>query len=309
MPNEETVRVHKERILNVLRHLQEHLDRDLSIEELAAVASFSEFHFHRIFREIVGEPVGEHVRRLRLERAALELYYTDRPIKQIAAEVGYGSHEAFTRAFIAHFGASPAEYRARLAKPWGSTLADTVFSPAESAGHDPFQIAERIRRIEITRTPSTRVAYMRSVGNYQTELAATWGRFFAWQSGRGLGGPSVAKYNLPLDNPDLTPPDKQRADCCLAVPDDFTAEGEVGVQTIPGGDYAVAVHVGPWPLVRMAWHWMFNVWLPRSGHRFRQGPAYEVFWNPGDTPIEQWELHIHVPIIPRPTPPAGLAAA
>src|SRR5215218_5823311 len=96
MPQPDTIQIHRERIMRVLHHLQEHLDRDLSIDELARLASFSEFHFHRIFREIVGEPVAEHVRRLRLERAALELYYTERPIKQIAADVGYGSHEALT---------------------------------------------------------------------------------------------------------------------------------------------------------------------------------------------------------------------
>src|SRR5215207_5728954 len=128
MPKEETVSLYRERILRVLQHLQEHLDRDLSIDELARLASFSEFHFHRIFREIVGEPVAEHVRRLRLERAALELYYTERPIKQIAADVGYGSHEALTRAFVTQFAATPADYRARLAKPWGSTLEDSVFT-------------------------------------------------------------------------------------------------------------------------------------------------------------------------------------
>jgi AraC family transcriptional regulator len=298
MPQSETVQIHRERILRVLHHLQEHLDRDLSIDELARLASFSEFHFHRIFREIVGEPVAEHVRRLRLERAALELYYTERPIKQIAADVGYGSHEALTRAFVAQFAATPAEYRSRLAKPWGSTLEDSVFSPAETAGYDPFQINERIRKIEIVQVPPQRVAYMRSVGDYQTELAATWGRLFQWMLPRGMGGQHARKFNVPLDNPDVTPPEKQRADCCIEVDDDFQPEGEVGVQMLPGGTYAVAVHVGPWPLVRMAWHWIFNVWLPRSGHRFRQAPAYEVFWNPGDTPIEQWELHIHVPIEP-----------
>jgi AraC family transcriptional regulator len=301
MPQSETTQVHRERILRVLKYLQENLERDLSVEELASIASFSEFHFHRIFRDIVGEPVAEHVRRLRLERAALELYYTDQPIKQIADDVGYGSHEALTRAFVSPLGASPGEYRARLATPWGSSLSDSIFSPAETAGCDPFQIVERIRRIEIVETSPVRVAYMRSVGDYQTEMAATWRRFAEWAIPRGLGGPDKRKFNVPLDNPDVTAPEKLRADCCVEVEDDVTGEGEVGLQTIPGGSYAVAVHVGPFPLVRMAWAWMFNVWLPRSGHRFRQAPAYEIFWNSGDTPIEQWELHIHVPIEPRPT--------
>ena len=59
-----------ERVLNVLVHIQQHLDDELPLDELAAVAHFSPYHFHRMFRGMVGESVEEHVRRLRLERAA-----------------------------------------------------------------------------------------------------------------------------------------------------------------------------------------------------------------------------------------------
>jgi len=62
---------------------------------------------HRIFRGVVGETVAEHIRRLRLERAAQRLKSGERPVTEIAFEAGYEAHEAFTRAFRARFGASP----------------------------------------------------------------------------------------------------------------------------------------------------------------------------------------------------------
>jgi AraC family transcriptional regulator len=67
---EQTFEDYRQRMLAVLVHIQRHLDADLSLEELATVASFSSFHFHRLFHSLVGESVKEHVRRLRLERAA-----------------------------------------------------------------------------------------------------------------------------------------------------------------------------------------------------------------------------------------------
>jgi AraC family transcriptional regulator len=67
-----------------LVHTQNNLDRPLSLEELASIASFSPYHFHRIFRGIVGESVKEHVRRLRLERAAHRLRFTGQPVTEIA---------------------------------------------------------------------------------------------------------------------------------------------------------------------------------------------------------------------------------
>src|SRR5467141_1408666 len=100
-----------ERILRVLLHIQRNLDRPLELEELASIACFSPFHFHRIFRGMVGESVMEHIRRLRLEQAAQKLRFSDSPVIDVALDAGYESHEAFTRAFSARFGMPPFSYR------------------------------------------------------------------------------------------------------------------------------------------------------------------------------------------------------
>jgi len=92
-----------ERILRVQLYIQKHLDEVLSLEELARMACFSPVHFHRIFRGILGESVKEHIRRLRLDRAALQLKGTDEPVTRVAFGAGYQTHESFSRAFRAMF--------------------------------------------------------------------------------------------------------------------------------------------------------------------------------------------------------------
>src|SRR5207302_10988331 len=72
----DTEQSYRQRILRVLVYLQQHLDEPLPLEDLARVACFSPYHFHRVFRGMVGESVKEHVRRLRLERAAQRLTAT-----------------------------------------------------------------------------------------------------------------------------------------------------------------------------------------------------------------------------------------
>src|ERR1700733_11647090 len=99
---------YKERILRVLTHIQEHLDEALELEDLARVGCFSSFHFHRIFAAMTGETIADHVRRLRLERAAMELRSGAKQGIQVALDSG---HEAFTRAFKAAYGSSPSEFR------------------------------------------------------------------------------------------------------------------------------------------------------------------------------------------------------
>ena len=90
-----------ERILRAADFVHSHLDEDLAAEKLAVIAGFSLHHFHRVFRGMTGESVMAFVRRLRLERAAGLLGRGRAPVTEIALASGYGSHEAFTRAFHA----------------------------------------------------------------------------------------------------------------------------------------------------------------------------------------------------------------
>ncbi len=75
---------YSERVMRVLNFIQKNLDRPLPLEDLAAVACFSPYHFHRVFRGMVGESVKQHVRRLRLERAAQHLKVSERPVLMTA---------------------------------------------------------------------------------------------------------------------------------------------------------------------------------------------------------------------------------
>lgn len=98
-------------ISNVLSYVQAHLDEELTPHKLADVACFSQHHFHRIFRAVVGESVMDHVRRLRLERAAYRLKTSQASVGSIALDAGYGAQEAFTRIFQACFGLAPRAFR------------------------------------------------------------------------------------------------------------------------------------------------------------------------------------------------------
>ncbi|KKK05949.1 helix-turn-helix domain-containing protein [Micromonospora sp. HK10] len=81
--------------------------------EVAARAHLSRFHFDRLVAAATGEPPGALRRRLLLERAAHRLTTSDRTVLDIAVEAGYGSHEAFTRAFQRAYGMAPTAVRRR----------------------------------------------------------------------------------------------------------------------------------------------------------------------------------------------------
>ena len=96
----------------VVDYIDRHLDKKLDLAALADVASFSPFHFHRLFRALMGEALGDYVRRRRLEIAGVRLLAQEGvSVLNIALGVGFGSAEAFTRAFRARFDCSPTEWR------------------------------------------------------------------------------------------------------------------------------------------------------------------------------------------------------
>ena len=93
-------------------HLAEALDdHDLTAEERAGRLHFSRYHFDRMIRSVAGEPPASLRRRILLERAAYRMITTTAPLIDIAVEAGYGSHEAFTRAFTRAYGVAPAAWR------------------------------------------------------------------------------------------------------------------------------------------------------------------------------------------------------
>ncbi len=86
---------------------------DATGEAWAARLHFSRFHFDRMIRTVAGEPPAALRRRILLERAAYRMVTTTAPLIDVAVEAGYGSHEAFTRAFTRAYGVPPATWRRR----------------------------------------------------------------------------------------------------------------------------------------------------------------------------------------------------
>lgn len=94
---------YRKRVCQAMNFISRNLDRDLSLEEVAGVASFSMFHFHRIFKAVVGETVAGFTRRLRLEFAANRLLSNQHEdITTIAIDCGFSSSQNFAKAFRQH---------------------------------------------------------------------------------------------------------------------------------------------------------------------------------------------------------------
>ncbi|MED3648400.1 AraC family transcriptional regulator [Halalkalibacterium halodurans] len=98
-------------VQRAIDYIETHLHEPISLEKVAAHASYSYFHFHRLFKATVGCTMSEYIKRRRLTKAAYALLETKASIIDIAFEYGYESQEAFTRAFKQWFNVLPGKYR------------------------------------------------------------------------------------------------------------------------------------------------------------------------------------------------------
>ena len=164
---------HHDRVNRVLDYIGQHLDEDLSLTRLSEIGCFSPFHFHRIFIGATGETLNNHVRRVRLERAALLMKTSPRKrITDVALEAGFAGTAEFSRAFRNHFGrtASSWDRRSPLEKSKickaPEMLSFYALEELESwkAAAKVRVHASRLTRISLCLYPSPRALWQQPIG-------------------------------------------------------------------------------------------------------------------------------------------------
>ncbi len=208
--------------------------------------------------------MGDFVRRLRLERAAVRMQQGDADLLRIALDAGYQSHEAFTRAFKKRFGMAPSLYRSEKRAMLEDILSRKGAFPVD---------------VRIVDLKPTRVASVRHVGPYE-EVGEAWNTLMKWGWPRMfLGKPEC--FGLCYDDPEVTPAEKIRYDACLEVGPKAREKGEVRIREIPGGTYAMTVHEGPYAGFADTYAGLFA--------EVAAGPIEGRQWTLGDAPsIEKY---------------------
>src|SRR5690242_9291047 len=157
-----------QRINRVIDHLRGNLDRHIKLDELAKVACFSEFHFHRIFGAVSGETLNNFTNRVRLEKAARLLRYTDWSLTDIALACGFSSSATFSRAFRSAYDTTPRHFR-KSGEIKKSKICKELFPAQEyllPMSADQKKAAFPVRLIDV---PERQVAYIRVTNAFEME--------------------------------------------------------------------------------------------------------------------------------------------
>ncbi len=284
------------RINRVLDYISAHPDRTFTLDELAKVAAFSPCHFSRLFAELMDESLFACIRRLRLERAAGKLRANrDASITAIALDCGFSSSAVFAREFRRHFGVSATAWRNNGKTERKECKAERKErkASAPSPRYDGSSTADAgatIRKgkqnmaqqqvkgdVAVKELPGYRVAYLRHIGPYEhSSISRVWDRLCRWAGPRGLLQ-SGQTLGISHDDPEITPSAKLRYDAGVTVGPDVKPEGEISIQELKGGQYAVCRVTCTPAQIKDAYHWLFAEWFPQSGWQCADGPGYEQY--------------------------------
>ncbi|MFH8346881.1 GyrI-like domain-containing protein [Streptomyces sp. NPDC018045] len=259
-----------ERLNEALDHIEAHICRRIEVTELARIARTSEYHFRRMFSALAGISLSEYIRRRRLTVAGAEVLTGERTLLDIAIRYGYGSGEAFARAFRAVHGVGPGEARRdgaalrsqprmsfRLIVEGSSSMRYRITEKEE------FHVVGKKARVPLVHQGANPAIaeFIRGIGQ------ETIRRIAALSDQQPEGIVAVC------DDLDPSRAEGTELDYYHGVVTQADAPGDLDTLVVPPGTWAVFEDSGPYPeALQLLWRDVFTQWFPSNPYQSRPGP-------------------------------------
>ncbi|WP_413803153.1 AraC family transcriptional regulator [Streptomyces iranensis] len=259
-----------ERLNEALDHIDSRLDQRIEVAELARIAMTSEYHFRRLFSALAGISLSQYIRRRRLTLAGAEVLAGERTLLEIAVRYGYGSGEAFARAFRAMHGVGPGEAR-RAGAPLSSQPRMSFRLIVEGSSSMRYRVVEK-ERFQVVgkkvRVPLVHegvnpgiAEFIRGIGQETIRRIAA----LSDQEPEGILGVS--------DNLDPSRAEGTELDYYHGVVTGAAAPEDLDTLAVPAGTWAVFENSGPFPrALQYLWRDVFTQWFPSNPYQSRPGP-------------------------------------
>ncbi|MER6711639.1 MULTISPECIES: AraC family transcriptional regulator [unclassified Streptomyces] len=259
-----------ERLNQAMEHIEHHLDQDLDIAELARVAATSEYHLRRMFSALAGMPLSEYVRRRRLTLAGAEVLAGRETLLEIAVRYGYGSGEAFARAFRAMHGIGPGEAR-RTGAALSSQSRMAFRLTIEGSSDMRYRVVDKADFTVVgpkARVPLVHSGPNQAIVDFVRGIDPRTRERLEKLSDQEPHGIVAVCDDLDPSRAEGTELDYYHGVITSAAP----PEGMTAL-AVPAGTWAVFTTSGPAPqAIQELWRDVFTEWFPSNPYRSRTGP-------------------------------------
>jgi len=282
------------RIQQVTQHIESHLLDELDVTQLASIANYSKFHFCRAFKAQMGESVMAYIQRLRIEAASQELGIGNKPLIDVAYDIGFQTPTGFLKAFKKRFGMTPSDYKQTTKKAIQTYRDITMENP------------------EIIKRDITYIVFHRALGDYFTSSGLAWKHLQteldALEEKYKNSPPTdtiafdikhAEYFGIYFDDPDVTEEKNIRYDACIAWSKDeidFLKSEGFNTKTITAGKYAKVLHKGDYESIDDSWYGLY-AWIEKHSYELKDEPTFARYVNtPDDVEVADLLTEIYVPI-------------
>ena len=246
--------------------IESHFAEPVGLDDIAGIAGVSRYHLTRVFHGALGQPIVRYLRGRRLTEAARSLANGAPDILGVAVEAGYGSHEAFTRAFREQFGVTPEAVRAQSHTKNLNLVEPIAMDQNSSVKLDPPRIAEGkallIAGLNVRNGCANRA-----------NIPGQW-QSFAPRIGHIPGQIGRVAYGIVYNNDEEGNHDYI---CGVEVSDFSKLPADLDRLRVPAQQYAVFAHAGHISGVGNTWNAVWSKALPESDHEVADAPAFERY--------------------------------
>ncbi|AKN73822.1 MULTISPECIES: AraC family transcriptional regulator [Streptomyces] len=259
-----------ERLNQTLEHIERRLDREIHVAELARIAATSEYHLRRMFSALAGMPLSEYIRRRRLTVAGAEVLAGREPLLDIAVRYGYGSGEAFARAFRAMHGVGPGEAR-RTGAALVSQPRLTFRLTVEGSSSMRYRVVDRPDFTVVglkARVPLVHAGPNQAIIDFVRGIDPQ-----TLRSLEELADQEPEGIVAVCDDLDPSRAEGTELDYYHGVITSAAAPEGTTALPVPAGAWAVFTTSGPAPrAIQELWRDVFTEWFPSTPYRSRPGP-------------------------------------
>ncbi len=295
---------YSKRMNNVLHYIDENLDGALTLGNVAKIANFSPFHFHRIFKIATTETLNSYINRKRIEKTASVLLRDKKTsITQLSLQYGFNSNSSFTRAFKKFYGMSPSEFRKSSPSRYSkiriveskNRQKEKIFEEYICNINNHKKWIKMNAKIEIKELNTLNLAYISQIG--AQDLSGVFNKLLKWARPKGLlEDPNFKMATIYHDSYKITDPSKIRISACVLLNQAIEVNDEIGLTTIKKGKFIVGSFEINVHEFEKSWSGLF-IWMNENGYKKSEENPFEIYHNNyNEHPDKKCIVDLYIPI-------------
>ena len=264
-----------EGIIKAVSYIEQNLNKKISIGELSESSDLSKFHIHKIFRAFTGSSIYDTVIRLKLEKAAVLLAETSKPVGEVASISGFTTSEAFSTEFRNRFSLSPSGWRkANKASKQGTGIPQYPLIK-EHLDEEPDLLSSIVKEVK-----GFSIAYIRHTGAYAGDSALIiylYNKLTTWAGSEDLLSPEQRNVVIYHDPVYITEESRTKISLGISVPEDTITGGDIGKMRLLGGNYLICRYNLRDEEYTGAWDQVYRKLLPELNLQPADGFSFELY--------------------------------